>query len=95
MVDIQARTIRPSGIAELEHGLTARCIRDVIIAVPVGIAVWVGIVAACISFTNAGYAGPLSMGPGVGGLSGLFFGTWAAFVSYGPRFDDESLEPRS
>jgi hypothetical protein len=31
----------------------------------------------------------------VGGLGGLFFGTWAAFVSYGPRFDDETREPRS
>jgi len=95
MVDVQARTNRPSGIAELEHGLAAQCIRNILIAVPVGIAVWVGIVAACISFTTAGYAGPLWMAAGVGGLGGLFFGTWAAFVSYGPRFDDETREPRS
>jgi hypothetical protein len=95
MVDVQARTNRSSGIAELERGLTAQCIRNVRIAVPIGIAVWVGIVAACISFTTAGYAGPLWMATGVGGVGGLFFGTWAAFVSYGPRFDDETWEPRT
>jgi hypothetical protein len=44
MVNVQARTNRPSGIAELEHGLTAQCIRNVLIAVPVGIAAWVWIV---------------------------------------------------
>jgi hypothetical protein len=50
------------------------------VAIPVCIAFWVAMIAIALSGT-AHLAALLVLGGGIGVLSGIFFGTWAGFVS--------------
>ena len=73
---------------ELEHSLAKHVIVAVLIAVPVMVVFWVGLVALAVSFTGVGYAAPLAMGAGVGVLAGLFWGAWAGFTMGMPALDE-------
>ncbi len=73
---------------EAEHGLVRGIIIGVVVAVPVCVALWIGLIALALSDTKTGLVAPLAMAAGIGILTGLFFGTWAGFVSKTHTLDD-------
>jgi hypothetical protein len=73
---------------QAEHGLGRAIIIGVLIAVPINVGVWVGLIAFAVSRAGAAMGGPIGMAVGVGVLSGLFFGSWAAFVAKTHQFEE-------
>jgi hypothetical protein len=73
---------------EVEHGLMRAIIIGVLVATPVCIAVWMGLIALAVSAAGAALAGPLAMAAGIGVLTGLLFGAWAGFVSKTHTFEE-------
>ena len=78
-----------------EHVLGRAIIVSVLVAVPINVAVWVGLVAFAVSRTGSALGGPIGMAVVVGLLSGLFFGTWAAFVGKTHLFEvmERTVDP--
>ena len=81
---------------QAEHGLGRAIIIGVLVAVPINVGVWVGLVAFAVSRSGSALGGPIAMAVGVGVLSGLFFGSWAAFVAKTHLFEelDRKVDPR-
>ena len=81
---------------QAEHGLGRAIIISVLVAVPINVGVWVGLVAFAVSRSGSALGGPIAMAVCVGVLSGLFFGTWAAFVAKTHLFEelDRKVDPR-
>jgi hypothetical protein len=77
---------------ELERSLAKHIILAMLVAVPVMVVFWVGLVALAVSFSGAGYAAPLAMGAGVGVLAGVFWGAWAGFTMAMPELDEYEHE---
>ena len=73
---------------QAEHGLGRAIIIGVLVAVPINVGVWVGLVAFAVSRSGSALGGPIAMAVGVGVLSGLFFGSWAAFVAKTHLFEE-------
>jgi hypothetical protein len=71
-----------------EHVLGRAIIVGVLVAVPINVIVWVGLVAFAVSRAGSPLGGPIGMAVVVGLLSGLFFGTWAAFVGKTHLFEE-------
>jgi hypothetical protein len=78
-----------------EHVLARATVVGVLVAVPINIGVWVGLVAFAVSRSGSALGGPIAMAVCVGVLSGLFFGTWAAFVGKTHLFEelDRNVDP--
>jgi hypothetical protein len=78
-----------------EHVLGRAIIVGVLVAVPINVIVWVGLVAFAVSRAGSALGGPIGMAVVVGLLSGLFFGTWAAFVGKTHLFEemDRTVDP--
>jgi hypothetical protein len=70
------RRVQGSTETRLVHHL----IHATLLAIPVMVAFWMGIVAIALSFTNAGYDAPLVMAAAVGVLAGVFWGGWLGFL---------------
>ncbi len=73
---------------QAEHGLGRAIIISVLVAIPINVGVWVGLVAFAVSRSGSALGGPIAMAVGVGVLSGLFFGSWAAFVAKTHLFEE-------
>lgn len=73
---------------EVEHGLVRAIIIGVVIATPLCIGMWMGLIALAVGRTRADLAGPLAMGAGIGVLTGLLFGSFAGFVSKTHTFEE-------
>ena len=71
-----------------EHGLARSIVIGILVATPVCIGVWVGLIAFAVSRTGASLAGPIWMAAGVGVLTGLLFGSWAGFVARTHEFEE-------
>jgi hypothetical protein len=71
-----------------EHGLVRAIVIGTLIATPLCILVWMGLIALALSGTDSELAGPLAMGAGIGVLTGLLFGSLAGFVSKTHTFDE-------
>jgi hypothetical protein len=82
---------------QAEHGLGRAIIISVLVAVPINVGVWVGLVAFAVSRSGSALGGPIAMAVCVGALSGLFFGSWAAFVAKTHLFEemDRTVDPGS
>ncbi len=65
-----------------EHDIVKRSILVAIIAIPIMVGLWVGLVALAVSFTTAGFAAPLAMAVGIGVLAGLFWACWYGFMAF-------------
>jgi hypothetical protein len=76
------------GTIEAEHSLARGIVVGTVAAVPLCVALWVGVIALAVSGTSAALAGPLAMAAGLGVLTGAFFGAWAGFVSNTHTFED-------
>jgi hypothetical protein len=64
-----------------EHRMVRAIVIGIIIAVPICMALWLGLISIALVGTTSDLGGPLIVGCGIGLLSGVFFGTWAGFVS--------------
>jgi hypothetical protein len=88
----------PSDAVDAERRMVRHMIVSTLIAIPVLIGFWMGLVALAVSFTDIGYGPPLAMAAGVGTLAGIFWGTWMGFVSYSNSMEAERhadrLRPR-
>lgn len=73
---------------EAEHGLARAIVTGTLIATPVCIIVWMGLIALALRGSDAELAGPLAMAAGIGVLTGLLFGTWAGFVAKTHTFEE-------
>jgi hypothetical protein len=73
---------------QAEHGLGRAISIGVVVAVPINVGVWVGLIAFAVSRSGSALGGPIAMAVGVGVLSGLFFGSWAAFVAKTHVFEE-------
>jgi hypothetical protein len=73
---------------DTEHILMRHIVIDIAIAIPVAIGVLVGMVALAVSIDGAALEAPILMAVGIGTLAGVFFGTWAGFVSTAHSFEE-------
>jgi hypothetical protein len=73
---------------DTEHALVRHIAVDIAIAVPVAIGILVGMVALAVSVDGAALEAPILMAVGIGTLAGVFFGTWAGFVSTAHAFEE-------
>jgi len=82
---------------QAEHGLGRAIIIGVLVAVPINVGIWVGLIAFAVSRSGSALGGPMAMAVCVGVLSGLFFGSWAAFVAKTHLFEelDRKIDPRA
>jgi hypothetical protein len=71
-----------------EHGLARSIVVGILVATPVCIGLWMGLIGFAVSRTGASLAGPLWMAAGVGVLTGLLFGSWAGFVARTHEFEE-------
>lgn len=71
-----------------EHVLGRAIIVSVLVAVPINVVVFVGLVGFAVNRAGSALGGPIAMAVVVGLLSGLFFGTWAAFVGKTHLFEE-------
>ena len=73
---------------DTEHQLMRHIVVDIAIAVPIAIAVAVGMIALAMSIDGDPLGTPILMAVAFGVLAGVFFGTWAGFVSTAHTFED-------
>ena len=73
---------------EAEHGLVRAIVFGTLIATPLCIVAWMGLIALALSGTDAELAGPLAMGAGIGVLTGLLSGSFAGFISKTHTFEE-------
>ena len=71
-----------------EQRLGRAIIIGIAVAVPVNIVIWMALVTFAVNRAGSARGGPLAMAAAVGVLSGLFFGTWAGFVSTTHAFEE-------
>ena len=72
---------------DAEKTLVHRIIIGVVVATPVFVGLWVGLIALAVRH-DAHVAGAIGMAVGIGVLNGVFFGTWAGFVASNDTFDE-------
>ena len=72
---------------DAEKTLVHRIIIGVVVATPVFVGLWVGLIALAVRH-DAHVAGAIGMAVGIGVLNGVFFGTWAGFVASNDAFDE-------
>ena len=70
------------------RGLVRGIIIGIVVAPPVCVAVLVGLVFLGVRDTGTALVPPLAMAAAVGVLTGLFFGSWAGFVSNTHAFEE-------
>jgi hypothetical protein len=72
---------------ELEHSLSKHVVLAILVAVPVMVVFWIGLMALAASLAGVGYLWPIAMGAGIGVLAGVFWGAWAGFALVMPALD--------
>ena len=67
---------------DVEHRLLVSAVKMSIVAIPICVAIWVGMVAIALAMAGSGnFVVTLLMAGGIGVVAGLFFGVWAAFLA--------------
>ncbi len=81
--EVVAHTSDESASArDAESRMVRLMIVATLVAIPLFIGIWMGLVAIAVSFTDEGYIAPLAMSAAIGVLSGVFWGTWMGFITY-------------
>jgi hypothetical protein len=76
-----------------ERLLVRRVITGVAAAVPVSVAVWLGLIALAVGNKDPEWPSWLGMGAVIGVLSGVFFGAWAGFVTQTHALEEIDRHP--
>jgi hypothetical protein len=78
-----------------EHELLVTAVKASIVAVPICVAVWVGMVALALALADSGnFYVALPMAGGIGVVAGAFFGVWAAFLAKAHLLDELDRDAR-
>ncbi len=73
----------------VEQTLMARVLKASILAVPICIVIWVGIVSIALAMAGSGnFEVVLPMAGGVGIVAGVFFGMWWGFLRTADEFEE-------
>ena len=73
---------------DTEHQLMRHIVLAIAIAVPIAVGVAVGMIVLALSIDGEALEAPILMAVAFGVLAGVFFGTWAGFVSTAHTFED-------
>ena len=91
-IEVAGQAQTPTHLEEaqaLEHSLVGASIRATLIATPICVVIWVGMVALALAMAGSGsYLVALPMAGGIGLLAGAFFGVWAAFLAKAHQFEE-------
>ncbi|HSO95243.1 MAG TPA: hypothetical protein VLV81_04310 [Acidimicrobiia bacterium] len=72
-----------------ERDLFAATVKYSMIAVPICVVIWLGLVSIALALAHSGnFFIALPMAGGVGVVAGLFFGAWAAFLAKAHALDE-------
>jgi hypothetical protein len=73
----------------VEHDVLVASLKMSMIAIPICVAIWVGIVSIGLAMAGSGnFLVALPMAGGVGIVAGAFFGIWAAFLAKAHQFEE-------
>ena len=73
----------------VERTLMVRVVRASLVAVPICVVIWLGIVAVALALAGSGnFEVALPVGGGVGIVAGVFFGMWWAFLCTADEFEE-------
>ena len=93
-IEVAESTAVPSPLDRelgLEHELLVSSVKLSLIAIPICVAIWVGLVSLALAMAGSGnFVVALPMAGGIGIIAGVFFGVWAAFL--GKADDLEELD---
>ena len=81
--------LAPERLAE-DH-LLHRVLVAIVIAVPICVLVFVGLLDLAMAISGGPVLVPTAMGAGIGVLAGIFFGMWAGFVGSVQELDGTDL----
>jgi hypothetical protein len=75
---------------DAERSLWIFVMKASLVAIPICIAIWVGLVALALAIadTDQGLGVPLAVAAGVGIVAGAFFGGWAGFLAKSHVLDE-------
>lgn len=72
-----------------EHDLLRATVRFSLIAIPICVVIWLGLVTMALALAHSGnFLVVLPMAGGVGIIAGVFFGAWWAFLSKAHVLDE-------
>jgi hypothetical protein len=72
-----------------EREVIAATIRYSLYAIPICVAIWIGIMSIALALADTGsYAVALPVAAGIGVIAGVFFGGWAAFLAKAERLEE-------
>jgi len=77
-----------------EQSLLRAVIRGAVVAVPVCIIIWCGIVALAVGGDDPDWGIWIGMGVAVGTVAGVFFGGWAGFIAKAHLLDEVDRRSR-
>jgi hypothetical protein len=72
----------------VERALWLHVFKASLVAIPICVAIWVGLVALAIADTNEALLPPLAIGAVIGVIAGVFFGGWAGFLAKAHTLDE-------
>ena len=73
---------------EAERALWRTVFKASLIAIPICVVIWVGLVWLAISDKNEALGSPLAIGAVIGVIAGVFFGGWAGFLAKSHLLDE-------
>jgi hypothetical protein len=72
-----------------EHELMTAAVKASLVAVPICVAIWLGLVSLALAIAGSGnFFVALPMAGGIGVIAGVFFGVWAAFLAKAHLLDE-------
>jgi len=75
-------------VRQVERALWRTVFRASLLAIPICVVLWVGLVWLAISDKNEALGSPLAIGAVIGVIAGVFFGGWAGFLAKSHTLDD-------
>jgi hypothetical protein len=91
--DIERASLAPP--ANVERTLRVAIIKGVLVAVPLTIVLFMGMIALAVGDHDPDWGAWLGMAAVVGIYGGMFFGTMAGFLRTAPLFEDRHSRDRS
>jgi hypothetical protein len=72
----------------VERALWITVFKASLVAIPICVAIWVGLVYLAIADSSQGLTAPLAIGALIGVVAGAFFGGWAGFLKASHTLDE-------
>jgi hypothetical protein len=72
----------------VERALWVTVFKSSLLAIPICVGIWVGLVYLAIGDSSQGLVSPLIIGALIGVIAGVFFGGWAGFLKASHTLDE-------